>query len=326
MSDVNIADPGASPQHSNSPFAQPVPPARTEADAATARQNATVTRSDGAEARRIAEQTPHERYLEQRDGLTKPGDRLGDRKLSDADYEKLTYSEKHEYADRRTQLANKPGDKPGDGAKTDPAEAKLKVGDTEITESELRSLLEKKGLDDSRKLTLPADPSAYELKLPDNFVSPPGIEFKFDEKNPALQQAREFAHQNGFSQQQFSHMMALHAAAEVASTQALKTARDAEVAKLGATGSARVTAIETFLRGHLGDELAAPFRTTLVMANQVKGWEIIMGKLANGGAGAFSPARSPNEAPKMSDAQWSAMSYSDQKAYAERMSSGNGRR
>jgi hypothetical protein len=321
MSDVTSTGSGATPQ-SNSPFAQPVPPARTEADAATARTNA-----DLVEARRVADQTPAERFIEQRDGRPQ-GDRIGDKKLSDAEYNSLTYSERQAYAERRTELAQKPGDKPVDGTKPDKPtdEATLKVGDTEITESELRSLLEKKGLDDSRKLTLPADANGYKLKLPDDFVPPPGIEFKFDEKNPALQQAREFAHKNGFSQEQFSSMVAIHAAAEVANTQNLKTARDAEVAKLGATGTARVTAIETFLKGHLGDELAKPFRTTLVMANQVKGWEIIMSKLANGGAGTFSPSRSPNEPARISDAEYSSMSYSQQKAYAERMSSSNGRR
>jgi hypothetical protein len=310
---------------STGPFAQPVPPARIEADAATARTNAEVVRADLVDARRQADQTPQERFIEQRDGRPQ-GERIGDRPLSEADYAKLTYFEKHEYAARRTELAEKQGDKPADGAKPDPAEATLKVGDTEITESELRSLLEKKGLDDSRKLTLPADPSGYKLDLPKDFVQPPGIEFKFDEASPAAQLARQFALEVGLSQEQFSKMVSIHAATEVANTQNLKTARDAEVAKLGATGTARVTAIETFLKGHLGDELAKPFRTTLVMETQVRGWEIIMQKLANAGAGSFQPPRAPHEPARISDAEYGRMSYSEQKAYADRMSSSNGRR
>jgi len=98
------------------------------------------------------------------------------------------------------------------------------------------------------------------------------------------------------------------------------------VAKLGATGTARVTAIEQFLVGHLGPEIAKPFRNTLLMEAQVRGWEIIMQKLANGGVGTFSPSRAPSEPARISDAEYSSMTYSQQKSYAERMSGGNGRR
>jgi hypothetical protein len=240
MSDVTIADQGAQPQQTNNPFHQPVQPARTEPSAAP-------VRPDLAEARRQADLLPEQRYAE-RNGVPQ-GERLGDRKLSQAAYDKLTIGEKYQYAERSTELA-KAGKGAEDGTtsaeKDTAAETKHKFGETELTETELRGLMERKGLEDSRKLTLPADPSKYALTLPKDFVVPQGIEYKIDETSPAAQLARQFAHEAGLSQEQFCKMVAIHAATEVQQVTNLKTARDAEVAKLGATASQRVTAAEIF--------------------------------------------------------------------------------
>jgi hypothetical protein len=314
------------PPQSNSPFVQPVPPARTEADAAAARANVEVVRSDLAEAARVAHQTPAERFDTMRGT---PGQRIGDRKLTDAEYNSLTYAERQAYAERRTALAN--GEKerttPADPAKPAETQAKIKLADDfEITADEARGLMERAALEESRKLTTPYDPKGYKLGLPADFVQPPGIEFKFDEADPAVQLAREFAHKNGFSQEQFTGMIAVHAAGELQKLAELKAARDAEAGKLGATGTLRITAIDKFLRAHLGDEIAKPFMTTLATERQVRGWELLMQKFANSGSGTFTPSRSSSEPPRMTDAEWSRMSYGEQKDYAARASANSGGR
>jgi hypothetical protein len=311
--------PSSAPQ-SNSPFAHPVPPAQVEADAAAARGKE-AGRSDLADARHWADLTPQQRF-EQRDGPTQR-ERIGDRKLSNAEYDRLTISEKYAYAERRTELANK-GSDPSTSA--DPSKAadpsageKLRIADDlELTREEINGLRERDALEKSRKLTQPADPTGYKLELPKDFVQPQGIEFKFDESGPAVQLAREFAHKNGFSQEQFSRMAAIHAAVEVQKLTQFRDLERVEVEKLGATGSQRVTAVQTFLKAHLGDDIARPFMNTLVMEKQVRGWEMIMQKLAGGGSSPrLNSGRGPDDArPRMSDADWSRMSYSEQKAYA----------
>jgi hypothetical protein len=52
----------------------------------------------------------------------------------------------------------------------------------------------------------------------------------------------------------------------------------AEVAKMGANGTQRVTALETWLRGVVGDKLAGPMRSMMVTADIVKGLETLQQK------------------------------------------------
>jgi hypothetical protein len=167
---------------------------------------------------------------------------------------------------------------------------------------------------------LPKDPNGYELKLPDNFVAPQGIEFNFNEKDPAIALAREFAHKNGLSQEQFSGMAAIYAATRVQELAAFAKANQAEVEKLGATGTQRVTAIQNFLRGHLGDEIAAPFMKTLVTETMVRGWERIMQRISNGGVS--SPSMGGREAPEDRTgkiANYDGMSFEQRRAAQERV-------
>ena len=203
-------------------------------------------------------------------------------------------------------------------------EPKIKHGDLELTEKEWRGLQERHALEESRRLSLPATPEAYELKLPSEFVQPPGVEFKFDERNPVIGLARKFAHEAGLSQPQFEKMASIYAAEEVAKASMLRTAKEAELGKLGATATQRVTAITTFLRGHLGEELGQKMSTMLVTAKHVEGFEKLMQKFTVGGTGTFSHAhRDTNERPAMSDERWASMSYGERKDYADRATFAN---
>jgi hypothetical protein len=59
---------------------------------------------------------------------------------------------------------------------------------------------------------------------------------------------------------------------------------------LGQTGTLRVSAVQQFLRGTLGDEMAQPFIATMVTERMVKGWETLIERVTNQGAGSFSSA------------------------------------
>ncbi len=115
----------------------------------------------------------------------------------------------------------------------------------------------------------------------------------------------------------FEKMLALHAANEVSNTQNLKTARDGEIAKLGATGSARVTAVQNFINAQLGEADGKFFTNMLVTAKHVEGFERLMAAFRSQGAGSFTHAhRDANEAPKISQADYDRMTYSQKKEYA----------
>jgi hypothetical protein len=183
-----------------------------------------------------------------------------------------------------------------------------------------------KATEDSRRLTLPKTADEYKPVLPADFKVPEGLEYKIDEANPIWSQARQLMHDIDTGklsgQAAFEKMIALHAANEVGTVQNLKAARDAEVAKLGATGSARVTAVQNFLNAQLGEELGKTVGNMLVTAKHVEGFEKLLASFRSQGSGAFAPSKAPTEAPKLSQEQYDKMSYSEKKEYAARHSNG----
>ncbi len=124
----------------------------------------------------------------------------------------------------------------------------------------------------------------------------------------------------------FEKMVALHAANEIGNVQNLKTARDAEVAKLGATGSARVTAVQNFLNAQLGDADGTFMSNMMVTAKHVEGFERLMASFRNQGAGSFTQAhRSPDEPSRVSPEQYDKMTYTERKDYAAKFNGAGGR-
>jgi hypothetical protein len=92
----------------------------------------------------------------------------------------------------------------------------LKVGDFELTSDDIRGLMERKGVEDSRRAQRPATPGDYALELPAGFEIPDGTQWKWDTEGPVsgpmIGLAKQFAYANGLDQVQFSQMMSLFAA------------------------------------------------------------------------------------------------------------------
>ena len=218
--------------------------------------------------------------------------------------------------------ARDPGAAPDRGA-GDPTQ-KYKLGDDlELTADEARGLIERDALEKSRALTLPQRPEDYKAELPKNFKTPQGIEFQFNEADPALGLARDFAHRNGLSQAQFSEMAAVYAATKVREIDAFNRASQAEIEKLGAAGTPRVTAVINWLRGTLGDKLAGSMAKMIVLADHVDGFEKLMGAVRTQGSGSYSntgrePPKSSSEIPG-----YATMTFEQRRAAQER---GAGRR
>jgi hypothetical protein len=167
---------------------------------------------------------------------------------------------------------------------------KFQVGQYSVTEAELGELITAKATRDSLAATLPGKPEDYKAELPVDFKVPEGVNFQVDEKNPLLAQARAFAHRYQLPQAAFSELLALDSAQKIESTQRFETWKADQVAKLGPTASARVTAVDTFNRGMLGDKAAAALKSMMVTSDIVQAFEGLMAKFANQGSGSFSSA------------------------------------
>jgi hypothetical protein len=187
-----------------------------------------------------------------------------------------------------------------------------------------------KAADDSRKLSLPQNADAYKVELPADFKPPEGIDFKFKSDDPLLSQARTMAHKMGISQESFSSLLGLYAGGQVATQQQIQAARTAEVAKLGTTGPARVAAVTTWAKAILGDAGGAQFAARMFTAGDVENVEKLITRFGSQGSGAFrTTGREADVAGRLPDGeagekQWSSMTYSQRKEYAEKFPQSNG--
>jgi hypothetical protein len=195
----------------------------------------------------------------------------------------------------------------------------------EIKGADLRAHLDElttfKAAEDSRKLTLPATPEAYELKLPETFTAPEGIEVKLDPNDPLMKTAREMAHAKGWSQADFSDALGVVAAlkaGEAAQYEALKTAN---LAALGSKGPERIDAVTCWLNANFGEAEVKPVLATLATTAHVTMFEKIISKLSSQGSAPFSQTGRDVNTGKVDDATWDKMSYSEKKAYTAKHSS-----
>jgi hypothetical protein len=214
--------------------------------------------------------------------------------------------------------------KPGEAPAVTP-DGKLRVGSMELSEADIQQLMTESAAREARKATMPATAADYKLDLPSDFVMPEGQSFQFSTDHPVLGpiigQAKELAHSLGMDQSAFSKMMGLYAASQVHEAQLVSRAAAAEAAKLGANITARVTAVEQFIRGTVGDDkIADAMRRQLLTADQVIGWERFISKVATQGHGSFTQSgRIPRDAQpgRVSEEAYAAMSPSERWAYAK---------
>jgi hypothetical protein len=165
---------------------------------------------------------------------------------------------------------------------------KLKVGKYEVSEADLATMLDRQSQDDLKKLTLPASPELYEAKLPADLKLPGNVEYKFDQSNPSLVAARNWAHAKGLSQDEFSQVLGIYASHEAAQNAALAERSRQEILKAGVTAPMRVDAVSKFITGEMGTADAKPIIATLVTDSHLRFYEKIMQKISSQGAASFS--------------------------------------
>jgi hypothetical protein len=209
---------------------------------------------------------------------------------------------------------------PGD-PQQQPAPDRIRVGDLELTADDLKGLMERKSLEDGRRASMPKDAAGYELALPSDFVLPEGQTYKFATDDPVLGpllgQAKLVAHDLGIDQNGFSRLPGLFAASQINEQRMIATAGAKELDKLGSNANNRVDAVRTFLRAHLGDELAGALRRGMHTERQVVAYERLMQKFTNQGGSSYSGAhREVNQPERLSNEAYNKLTYTEKKDYA----------
>jgi hypothetical protein len=193
---------------------------------------------------------------------------------------------------RQAQDQAAAGDAPSPSADQQPPLAasteKLKVGKYEVSEAELAGMMDRQAQDDLKKLTLPASPEAYKAELPADLKLPGGVEYKFDQSNPSLVAARNWAHAKGLSQDEFSQVLGIYASHEATQNAALAERSRAEIAKAGVNAPQRVDAVTKWIIGEMGEVDSKPIRATIVTDAHLRFYERLMQKVSSQGAASFS--------------------------------------
>jgi hypothetical protein len=226
-----------------------------------------------------------------------------------------TYEQRREAQDRAAA-----GDAPPPSAdqQQPPAAAqgeKVKIGKYEVSEAELASMMDRQAQEDLKKATLPPAPEAYKAELPADLKLPGGVEYKFDQSNPSLVAARNWAHAKGLSQDEFSQVLGIYASHEAQQNAMLAERSRQEVAKAGVNAPQRVDAVSRFITAEMGEADAAPIRATIVTDAHLRFYEKMMNKISSQGAASFS--QSHRTAPDANPIPgYDSMSF-EQKRYAQ---------
>lgn len=219
------------------------------------------------------------------------------------------------------KAAPAPGDTPPAPASV--ADGKLRIGEGEtayeLSADNVKMLMAQKAESDLRKPQIPASAADYKPELPVSLKMPDGITFQIDVNDPAYKDLANFAHSRGWDQEAFSTAIGIFANREARQAAAFAEAQRAEVQKLGANGTSRVTAVETWLRAELGDDLANGMRSMMVTEKIVRGFEKLAGQRVTQGAAPISQAHrtpEPSAPGRVSDEEYGRMTSAERWEYA----------
>jgi hypothetical protein len=180
-----------------------------------------------------------------------------------------------------------------------------------------------KAADDLRRAAVPAKADEYKLALPQTFELPKGkdgkpVAYQFDEKDPRLAPARAFAHKVGLDQAGFSELLSIHAQYEIGEAQMIQSAKDAEIAKLGANGPARVDAVSRFMHARLGTDRGQALMDRMVLAGDIEALEDLVKLYSTQGGAGMDQRHRETPSKELSEEAYSAMPLSERLAHTRK--------
>lgn len=178
-----------------------------------------------------------------------------------------------------------------------------------VNTAKINELVVRDAANESRRLTLPQKREDVSLDLPPDFKLPEGVDFKWDPKNPQYDKFRDLVVSDGIPQATATKLASLFAEIMVGDQASIQQWEAAEVAKLGANGPARATAVETGIKGLVGDALAAHAKTMTRTAGGVQFLEAVLAKFSTQGATSPQGRRDvPAQQGKVTEEQFATMS------------------
>jgi hypothetical protein len=252
---------------------------------------------------------------------------------SDAEWAGMSFAERTDHARSAGPAQSNPSGAPAGGQQQSPQQqpgrrphyvpeqffdpASGKVDEDKFGEY-VNTLTAKEAAEKSRRALIP-EPTAYKSELPADFKFPAGLNFEINENDPIYTQYRTMAFEAGLDQGTFSKGLGMIAALRVGEAQHFQMAFNAEVAKLGATASDRVTAVTTWL-GAMGGKDADALVKVMTMcprADTIIAFENLMRKVSSQGGGGYSSSHRDAPTAGPSDAEWAAMSYSQKREFTQ---------
>lgn len=188
---------------------------------------------------------------------------------------------------------------------------------------EFASLVALKTARDADLAQVPADATAYDVKLPKSFQLPQGLELSkgqthiINASDPRVVAAREFAFTKHMSQADFEDLIAFGVKIEIDEQSRFQAALSAEVEKLGAKGKERVSAITAWLGAKLGGDLSNALLPYLYTAKSVQAFEALM-RLNRGAVPGTPGAGRDSGKAELSDEEYSKMSASERINYGRK--------
>ena len=259
-----------------------------------------------------------ERGLGSRPGSGKAWSGPPPSKVSDAEYEKMSFAERATYASQHQAIADSQqgaGEAQGAGEGDGTAKpASVTVGEIEVSEDDLRAFLADRAARESGTLTAPARAEDYALTLPDNFQRPQGL--TIDPAAPEVAQFREFALRNKLTQQQFSDGLGIYVAARLREQAEYSAALKRELDSCGANGPDRTHAVAVWLKAMVGDDRARPMVTTMVTRAQLEFERSNSALLLAGGCVPFSQSHQESPQVGISEEAYGRMSIGERLEYA----------
>lgn len=218
----------------------------------------------------------------------------------------------------------KPADVPaGTNAERPPSESST-VAEQPVDRDQLErdvSAFRKWQADAKVRAELLPDPSAYKIVLPETFKTPPGVEFRFKDGDPMLEQARQWAHRRGLDQEGFSEALGLYAGELVRKEAEIMSLKQAEVKKLGEAAPARVDSVLRWMENTVGKDSARALASMLITADIVTAFEKIITSHANGGVISSPGGGAREPVPRgPTDEQYKAWGFGERITYAREAS------
>lgn len=122
----------------------------------------------------------------------------------------------------------------------------------------------------------PETAKAYAFKVPETYRGFEDLQKAIDSDSPFMSAARKHLFETGATQEQANELFESYMADRFGTPEALEAQSKAERAKLGEKADTRVEAVNTWIKGHVGDDLYSEIAAVVTTAAGVEAMEKLM--------------------------------------------------